>query len=308
MLFTVDKCNNWIWKFEQIKKFKQLSKNYKMKIQYESNGITIFESVLYRTTSTIVHLNESILIIDPNWLPLEIDFILNYIEKNYKNHIQYLVLTHSDYDHIIGYGAFPDAQVIASKYLQEQTKRDDILQQIKDFDQEFYIKRNYPISYPIVDKIISHNGEKIHIDGYEMILYHAHGHVDDGIFLIIPKKHLWIVGDYLSNIEIPFVDHSFSQYVNTIETTKNIFHSFSELSLLIVGHGDHEVNRFKIKSRIDHDEKYLTLLGLDAQNLLTTEKKEELQNLISQYSTSIDFSKAHAKNINMVKNEFKKES
>ncbi|MEL6866224.1 MAG: MBL fold metallo-hydrolase, partial [Bacteroidota bacterium] len=76
-----------------------------MTIQYQSPLLCIFESALYRTTSTIIHTEDCILIVDPNWLPQEVAILQNYVEQLPQNLPQYLLFTHSDYDHIIAYHA-----------------------------------------------------------------------------------------------------------------------------------------------------------------------------------------------------------
>jgi hydroxyacylglutathione hydrolase len=269
-----------------------------MKIQYQANGITVFESALYRTTSTIISFDKSILIIDPNWLPIEIDFIADYVKENYPTHRQNLLFTHSDYDHIIGYGAFPEAQVIASLYFENNDKKDEILQQIIDFDHTYYISRDYPISYPTVDTKIVTDGDVLTIDGIDLVFYHALGHVRDGLLVVIPDKKCWIVGDYLSNIEIPFIDHDYDAYLITINKAAQIFEKNKDVNILIVGHGDVATDRLEIKDRISLDTQYLNALG----NL----KGTDFTKLIHQYSDNPDMVKAHEKNVGMVSKNIKK--
>lgn len=263
-----------------------------MKIQYQNNGITVFESALYRTTSTVIELNNAIIIIDPNWLPTEIDFIVDFVNINYPFHRQYLLFTHSDYDHIIGYGAFPNATVIASQYFANNPKKEEIIQQILDFDYEYYIKRNYPISYPKVDIEIVEDGQTVNIDGIELVFYDALGHVSDGLFIVILDKKCWIAGDYLSNIEIPFVDHDYGEYLKTIQKASQILANRQALDLLIVGHGDVATNRTEIERRIQLDTTYLNALG--------NSKDFDFKNLIKQYSDNPNMVKAHEKNVGVV--------
>jgi len=263
-----------------------------MKIQYQQNDIIVFESALYRTTSTIIVFQDSLLIVDPNWLPLEIDFISNFIKKKYPNHKKYLLFTHSDYDHILGYNAFPGATVIASHYFTNNPKKDEIIQQILDFDQEYYIERDYPISYPKVDIEIVNDGEILNIDGTDLLFYHAVGHVRDGLFIIIPDKKCWIAGDYLSNIEIPFIDYDYEKYVSTIHQASQLFDRNKDVNILIVGHGDVATDRLEIESRISLDTKYL--------QSLKSPDNFDFTLFIKQYGNNPNMVKAHEKNLIMV--------
>ena len=52
-----------------------------MKIQFRSDELIIFESALFRTTTSLIIGEQYILLIDPNWLPIELDFIENIIES-----------------------------------------------------------------------------------------------------------------------------------------------------------------------------------------------------------------------------------
>ena len=126
-----------------------------MKIQLETEILTIFESQLFNTTTTLLNGENCLLLIDPNWLPLEIEFIHNYVNKKKGGKECFLAFTHSDYDHIIGYGKFSSFKSIASTNFVNNIKKLDILSQISKFDDQYYIQRDYPITYPAIDIEIS---------------------------------------------------------------------------------------------------------------------------------------------------------
>lgn len=230
-----------------------------MKIQFNHKYLTVFESSLYRTTSSLIALGDALLIVDPNWLPSEISYIQQYIEYHYQGMRKYLLFTHSDYDHIIGWKAFPDAVVIASAAFNKNPDREKILKQIRNFDYEFYINRNYPIEYPSVDVVIDSAQNKMSINGFSLCFYEAHGHVADGLFLLIPELGLWIAGDYLSNIEIPMIDHDIEAYQHTLSLADKLNQNHN-VNVLITGHGDVALKNKTIKERIRNDREYLRLL------------------------------------------------
>jgi len=267
-----------------------------VKIQYKDNGIHVFESSLYRTTSTVIELGQSILIVDPNWLPIEIDFILNYIDEKFPTQQQYLLFTHSDYDHILGYGAFPDATVIASLPFNKCKIKADIIRQINDFDSMFYIQRAYPIIFPEVDIIIDQDNQCITIDQFDCFFYLAPGHVSDGVFMVIPQKNIWIAGDYLSNIEIPLVDYNYNDYQNTLLKAKKVFRKFEEINLLIPGHGDLATDRIEIHQRIKNDLNYIHLLN---EYIITPGPNalKKLEKITLQYSDNVELISENKKNI-----------
>lgn len=231
-----------------------------MKIQYADNNITVFESALYRTTSTVIALQNTVVIIDPNWLPNEVEYLKSFVQNSYPSHNQYLIFTHSDYDHIIGYGAFPNATTIASSALQHNQHKETILKQIRDFDNTWYIERAYPIIYPKIKYPIEKDDTTIVIDGIRLDFYLAPGHNADAIFILIPSLGIWISGDYLSNIEIPIIDHDYHAYKHTLDKSISIFEKYPAINDLITGHGDIAHGRKVIKKRILEDKQYLEML------------------------------------------------
>jgi len=72
-----------------------------MKIQYQDTNLVVFESALFRTTTSLIIGNDHIVIVDPNWFPIELNFIWNFIQALDITVEKYLLFTHSDYDHII---------------------------------------------------------------------------------------------------------------------------------------------------------------------------------------------------------------
>lgn len=269
-----------------------------MKLIELTPNITVFESSLYRTTCTLIDLGNAVMIVDPNWLPVEIDFIYEYVMTHHQYKQPYLLFTHSDYDHIIGYGKFPQSKVISSSAFQSQPKKDAIIRQIIDFDHEYYINRSYPLVYPHTDMVIDSDKQSIKIEGIEFVFYSAQGHTDDGLFTIIPGLGVWIAGDYLSNLEMPFIDDSFTEYKKTITKCERIMDLFPEITLLIPGHGDVATTREEIIKRIKNDKKYLELLESYKKNP-SPKFENAIMHHLSQYSNPT-LIKAHEKNKEMM--------
>ena len=269
-----------------------------MKIQYSSPGITIFESALYRTTSTILSLKNSILIVDPNWLPEEVTYIRSYVERFYKGYKTYLLFTHSDYDHIIGYGSFPGATVIATDCLKSNPEKEAVIKQIFEFDFTYYIDRPYPILYPEVHHAITSDQSVLKIDDTELYFYLSPGHNADAMFVIIPSLSCWIAGDYLSNIEIPLVDHNLLAYNTTLAKARHIIDYHPEITILITGHGDVALTREEIIRRIDNDEAYLHFLSRCSSATITP----EADSIIRKYSSNPHMLTAHQNNYNKIFN------
>lgn len=270
-----------------------------MNIQYQNESIIVFESALYRTTSCLIQTPDCILLVDPNWLPIEIEFIKKQLVQLGKQHLpKYLLFTHSDYDHILAYKAFPNSKVICSKIMDNKKDKEKILQQIYEFDQEYYISRSYPIEFPTADITISSNNQQIMIGNTKLEFYLAPGHTEDGIFIFIESLNCLIVGDYLSNVEFPFIDHSSEAYLSTLDLAKKIIDK-KQVDLLVSGHGDICRSRDEVYHRISHSKNYIEELKAS----LTDEIAFDLEKWLGYYDYPHALRESHANNLKQLSRE-----
>ncbi len=269
-----------------------------MKIQYQTKQLTVFESALFRTTTTLIVTSDIVLLVDPNWLPIEITYLQRVVQKVRKNRPLYLLFTHSDYDHIIGYEAFPEAIIIAAAAFVTNPNKDSILQQIADFDDEYYIKRDYLTTYPSVDIEIHTDGQQLQIGETRLEFYLAPGHNRDGIFTILPREGIWIAGDYLSNIEFPYIYYSSDAYLQTIAKTEEILCQYA-IKEMITGHGDVALSTQKINARKNASIQYIQTL----KNSIATDKPFDLGHLFEKYHFPKIMQRFHDANVELVKKE-----
>jgi hydroxyacylglutathione hydrolase len=208
-------------------------------ILWKDETITLFRSSLYETISSVIVTEDCVIVVDPCWLPHEIDEIKRYVAGVWQNRPVYLLFSHSDFDHIIGYGAFPEAKVIASQAFDSkpEQEKEQIIEEIKSFDDEYYVTRDYPISYPKVDFPIAGDEQSMLIGQTKLTFYQAPGHNDDGLFTIIQPFGIFIAGDYFSDIEFPYIFFNSKEYEKTIRKLDDIQTKFT-IQLLITGHGN----------------------------------------------------------------------
>lgn len=269
-------------------------------IQIKTPNVCVFESALFRTTSTVVLTPDLVLVVDPNWLPNEIIQISNLVATLRGERPLYLLFTHSDYDHIIGYRAFPGATVIASQALIDNPDRGKNIQQILKFDNEYYIQRSYPIEYPKVDIIVHQDAQELRIEDTILTFYLAPGHNSDGIFAIIEfdNQRVWVAGDYLSNVEFPFIYHSSYDYEETLAKAEKIINE-SNIDFLIPGHGDATIDESDMVARIQESYTYIHAL----RNTLQSGKEFSTEALFQRYLFPGSQMKYHEGNINLMKKE-----
>ena len=269
-----------------------------MKIQYRTKDLILFESALFRTTTSLIIGEQYILLIDPNWLPTELDFIENTIQSLGKNVEKYLLFTHSDYDHIIGYGKFKTYKTIASKNFVDNKDKKSILKEIKKFDDKYYITRTYEIEYPIIEIAISGDDEKLQIGLDEYRFYQAKGHNKDGIIVFNQTKNILIAGDYLSNIEFPYIYDSLKDYKETLTKFENIL-KLQAIKIVVPGHGDYTTDTKEMVKRIEESKNYIAEL----EESIRTKKEFNETKLYTRYQFPIIMNQFHQNNIKLVKKE-----
>jgi len=101
-------------------------------IQAKMQGVTVYESTLMKTTSTLIETPDCLIVVDPGWLPEEIAMIRRDVEIVRRDRPLYVVYTHAHFDHIIGAYAFRDAITIASKSFVE-SDHEHALREVRSF-------------------------------------------------------------------------------------------------------------------------------------------------------------------------------
>ncbi|HMO41371.1 MAG TPA: MBL fold metallo-hydrolase [Saprospiraceae bacterium] len=273
-----------------------------MPIQFANASVQVFESALYRTTTTVLQTPDLVLVVDPNWLPEEVYTIRRYVTQIRGERPLYLLFTHADYDHIVGYRAFPEATVIASEYLATRPDRQALLQQVRDWDERRYIIRDYPLAYPEVDIVAQHDGQVLQIGGTRLAFWLAPGHTPDGLFTIVSwaGANIWLPGDYLSNIEFPFITHSSKAYEATLHKIKAALPGWSAQSLLVPGHGDVTTAAEEVLQRIQEAANYIQQLRATVQS----GQPFDIEALWQRYAFRKGMEAEHTRNLDLMRREY----
>jgi glyoxylase-like metal-dependent hydrolase (beta-lactamase superfamily II) len=239
---------------------------------------------------------------DPNWLPNEIEEIQQHVSRIQVDKELYLLFTHGDFDHVIGYQAFPGAKVIGSKGLQEHPKKEEKVELIRQFDHDYYIDRPYPVSFPEVEIVVDEDQQKLELGEETLTFYLAPGHTHDGLFTIIEPLGVWIAGDYLSDFELPFIYDSAKAYKDTLRKAEQVLISH-EVSILIPGHGKATTSQEEVKRRIHLSQDYLERLNAAVIN----DDVNALNALEKEMPFPSNFTKqCHQDNIDIIRKEYLK--
>ena len=176
-----------------------------------------------------------------------------------------------------------------------------ILEQINQFDDEYYIERDYPVCYPKIDIIIRSDGQTLKFDRSALTFFLAPGHNPDGIFTLVQPGNVWIAGDYLSDVEFPYIYYSSKLYENTLKKGVDIMEKFSP-SLLVPGHGNATADIDEMKKRIEESESYIRLLKKCVQN----EVPFPFDQLMLKYRFPGIMKRFHEENVALIRKELRK--
>lgn len=265
-------------------------------LHFQNEHLTVFQSALYQTTTAIVEAGEVVIMTDPNWLSGEVEEIQAFLAKRLGDRELYIIYTHSDYDHIIGSGAFPQAKVIASEALVKNPQKDATMNRIREFDQQYYVKRSYTPMYPKVDLVISQAHEKIQLGDVILSFYQAPGHTKDCLFTVIEPYGIFLAGDYLSDIEFPFIFSSYLDYLETMNTALSILENH-RISFLVPGHGSVATHFQTINERLSFAIYYLEQLVINPDSFEDEcrEKYRFFEGMKSTHKENQLMSKKHEK-------------
>lgn len=201
----------------------------------------------------------SALLVDPALFPGDLDRIATFLEATSHDAARVL-LTHSDWDHVVGAGRFAGAAVVASALYPGRVETDGprIVRALEEFDRKLYVVRKTGFTIPSPDTLVGSPSELVW-SGPSARLIPARGHTPDGLMLLLRTEHVLFAGDYLSDREIPFVGDSVGAYLDTLASVRALLRR-SEVEILVPGHGD-VCGCAEIEARIDEDSDYLARLA-----------------------------------------------
>lgn len=194
-------------------------------------------------------------LIDPGITIGEIQRLLAFIQAQNAQLFQ-VILTHSDWDHILGPEQMPEAvPVIAhANYMMVEDYDDLVTRMVDRFFSEIQQPRRRPFAIPIPNHLLICPHSLV-MGTTTLELHEAFGHSPNQIAIYEPeRKTLW-AADMLSDIEIPFISDSLSAYEETLERMATL-----EIRALIPGHGRFTTDPAEIERRFDHDRAYLAEL------------------------------------------------
>lgn len=198
--------------------------------------VVVAIGAIWKTTCTAVRAGDEAFLIDSPILPDELEALPALLEQA-GFPISGLLVTHADWDHLLGRYAFPEASIGCGETTAARLAAEPgtAQRELRDFDEEYLIDRPSPLSLPGV--------QALPVPGYcalgdrELELHPADGHTSDGTAVWIPWAGVLVVGDYVSPSAIPELSPS-SSVDGYLATLRRLEPLVEQADVVVPGHGE----------------------------------------------------------------------
>jgi glyoxylase-like metal-dependent hydrolase (beta-lactamase superfamily II) len=198
--------------------------------------VLVASSRIWQTTCTIVRGGEETFILDSPILPDELEILPPLLEQSRFPAPSGLLVTHADWDHLLARLAFPESALGCATTSAERMRLTPGAPQreLRAFDEHHYVQRAKPLALGSVQALDVPGG--CEIGAQELALHPAEGHTGDGMAVWIAWAGVFVVGDYLSAVEIPVLGEggSLDAYLATLERLRPLVAGAEHV---VPGHG-----------------------------------------------------------------------
>ena len=195
-----------------------------------SDHVTWWPSTLYQTTTLELRRDGVRLLVDPGIAPWEIEEVV----AAHPEPVGHVLLTHADWDHVLGVPALPGARVTASAGAAERIRSGTAREDVERESREAYVTYG-DLGLLRVDVAVEPPAE-VDLGPWHVLARPAPGHTEDGLVTSFPDERLLVVGDYLSGLEIPAAYVSVSDYRETLRMLIGVIER-ERPAFVVVGHG-----------------------------------------------------------------------
>ena len=189
-------------------------------------------SALWQTNAIALRAGAEAMLIDSPYFPDELEMLPEVLRQSGFDPVG-LLATHGDWDHLLGRFAFPQASlgVAESTGLRLRGEPGVAQRALRDADNEYYVKRERPLSLGSYQPLPVPG--KLELGDAELELHPGEGHTDDGMILFARWSGVLVVGDYLSDVELP----TWTDKVLYRKTLERLAGLVAEADVIVPGHG-----------------------------------------------------------------------
>lgn len=217
----------------------------------------VLTSRIWQTTGVALRAGGEALLIDSPYFPDELEALPGLL-AGAGFEPDGLLATHADFDHLLGRLAFPGLALGLGQPTVERLHREPGAAQrdLRDHDAEHYVSRPSPLALGQVQGLPVPG--RLELGGEELELHPAEGHTADGTAIFARSLGVLVVGDYLSDVEIPMISEggSLVEYRATLARLSPLVEA---AEVVVPGHGSPH-DRESALRLIDEDADYLEAL------------------------------------------------
>jgi glyoxylase-like metal-dependent hydrolase (beta-lactamase superfamily II) len=224
----------------------------------------VVTSGFWQTNAVALRAGDEAMLIDSPYLPDELDALPSLL-AGAGFEPDGLLATHADFDHLLGRLAFPGMTLGLGESSVERLRREpgSAQRELRDYDARFYVVRPAPLALGQVQGLPVPG--RVEIGDRELELQPAEGHTSDGMALFDRAQGILVAGDYLSDVEIPWISESGSlaEYRATLARLAPLV---EQASTVVPGHGAPHPRETALRL-LDEDLDYLDALERGEQRL-----------------------------------------
>jgi hydroxyacylglutathione hydrolase len=205
-------------------------------------------------------------LVDPGILREETEALLQEVGHT---ELRYVVLTHADWDHVLGPEHLPPTAIVAHAAYSRELDREGTREVLRQLEQHAAVTRLQPFEPPL-PTVTFENTMTLSVGDLELRLEHAPGHTASMLTIHEPQDaRLW-AADVLSDVEIPSIVHDLESYERTLARIDQL-----EIRMLVPGHGTPTEAAAEIRRRLDEDRRYLEQLHATVDEAVSSGKSLE---------------------------------
>jgi glyoxylase-like metal-dependent hydrolase (beta-lactamase superfamily II) len=198
-----------------------------------SEDALVVTSAFWQTNAIALRSGEEAMLVDSPYLPDELDALPGVL-AGAGFEPDGLLATHADFDHLLGRVAYPDKTLGMAESSVERIHAapGEAQRELRQYDDEFYVVRGRPLALGHVQGLPVPGS--VEIGDRELELHPADGHTVDGMAIFDRAQGLLIVGDYLSDVEIPWIHGAAADYRATLARLAPLVEA---AATVVPGHG-----------------------------------------------------------------------
>jgi glyoxylase-like metal-dependent hydrolase (beta-lactamase superfamily II) len=198
--------------------------------------VIVFVSRVWQTTCTAIRAGSEGFVIDSPVYPDELEALAGVLEQA-AFPVSGLLVTHADWDHLLGRLAFPGASLGCAESTATRLRAEPgrVQRALRAFDDEHYVQGRGALALGSVQSLPVPGRVDLG-PTHQVELYETGGHTADGAAFWIPWLGVLCCGDYISPVEIPMISPGGS--LDAYQATLGRLATLVERSKTVVpGHG-----------------------------------------------------------------------